>query len=80
MQKRYLSESEIQTEFKKYINNNQAGEKSYKISEIVIDLKDKNKISEIQNYINKQGFKELHQHLVLQIVRLRGFTWLVVNK
>lgn len=52
-----LSESEIQTEFKKYINNNQAGEKSYKISEIVIDLKDKNKISEIQNYINKQGFE-----------------------
>ena len=28
------------------------------ISEIVIDLKDKNKITEIQNYINKQGFEK----------------------
>ena len=36
-----LSNSEIETEFKKYINENKDGEKSYKISEIVIDLKDK---------------------------------------
>ena len=53
-----LSNSEIETEFKKYINDNKDGEKSYMISEIVIDLKDKNKISEIQKYINNQGFKK----------------------
>lgn len=53
-----LSNSEIETEFKKYINDNKDGEKSYMISEIVIDLKDKNKITEIQKYISNQGFEK----------------------
>ncbi len=53
-----LSETEVRTELKKYIDDNRAGVKSYNISEIVIDLKNKNKISEIQNYIKKEGFKK----------------------
>ncbi len=77
-----LSESEVQGELQKYSKEIYSGEKSYKISEIVLSLQDKEKVQEIQNFIVSNGFEKAASTYSIADSSLRGGSlgWLATSE